>query len=74
METERMIARLLAEMKAEIRTNRERLEAKIEVKSKNFEVLRGKIWTSQEEMKSGHEEMKVMLEACLERRRQIQKK
>jgi hypothetical protein len=62
-----MTARLLAEMKAEIRTNQERLQAKIEVKNENFEVHRGKIWSSQEEMKAGHEEMKVILEACQEK-------
>lgn len=34
----------------EMKANRERLEVKIEPSSEKFEVLREKMWTSQEEM------------------------
>jgi hypothetical protein len=44
--------------------NQEKMEAKIEAKSKKFEVLQETMWTSQEEMKakldSNPEEVKVI--------------
>jgi hypothetical protein len=45
-----MMVRLLAEMKAEIKANHERLEAKLKDISDKFEILREK-WASQEGIK-----------------------
>jgi hypothetical protein len=57
IEMAQMMAGLLVEMKAEIRTNQERMEAKMEIYKEKVEIPRSKMWTSQE----------VMLESCLEK-------
>jgi hypothetical protein len=52
--TGQMMARLLAEIKTEIRISRERMTAGLETKigpnNEKAEVLRENMWTSQEEM------------------------
>jgi hypothetical protein len=42
-----------------------RMEGKLEVNKKKVQVLRQNMWTSEEEMKAGLQEMNAILEACL---------
>lgn len=43
---------LMAEIKTAMKTNQERLGAKIETNNNKYEVLRDNMWTSQVEMKT----------------------
>jgi hypothetical protein len=43
---------MMAKMEAEMKTNQERLDAKVWANNEKVEVLRENTWTSQEEMKT----------------------
>jgi transcription termination factor NusB len=79
---EQMIACLLAEVEAEMKDEREEMTARLEDK---IEANQEKMDDGQEKMKAhfgsltsrtgaNQEEMKVMLDACLEKWKQIQEK
>jgi hypothetical protein len=60
MKMEQMMACLLAE----IRTNRERMEAKLRAEIKT---IREEMDTNQEKIETNQEQMKAMLDTCLEK-------